>query len=96
MPETAVAPCFKVNVDVVIVKGSIASLKVAVIFVLIATPVAALAGTVRTHGGCGGVRGRTGGKAPYKVTCQCIAGQVLGPGCNRGGIGGAGCEIGCW
>ena len=34
MPETAVAPCFKVNVAVVIVNGSIASLKVALIFVL--------------------------------------------------------------
>jgi hypothetical protein len=46
VPETAVAPCFKVNVVVVIVKGSITSLKVAEIFVLVKTPVAALAGTV--------------------------------------------------
>ena len=47
MPETGVDPCFNVKVRLVIVNGSIASLKVAVIFVLIATPVAALAGTVR-------------------------------------------------
>ena len=46
MPETAVVPCFKVKVTVVIVKGSIASLKVAVTALLMVTPVAALAGTV--------------------------------------------------
>ena len=41
----------------------------------------------------------TGGKGPwirYKSRDQCIACQVLGPGGNRGGIGGAGCEIACW
>ena len=47
----------KVKVAVVIVNGSIASLKVAVTALLIATPVAALAGTGESHGGCGGVRG---------------------------------------
>ena len=93
--KQALPRAVKVKVAVVIVKGSIASLKVAVIFVLIATPVAALAGIGGTHRGCGGVRGRTCGKAPHIVTCQCIAGQVLGPGGNRGGIGGVGCEIAC-
>src|SRR5947199_130089 len=42
-----VVPCFKVKVIGVVVKGSIASLKVAAIFWLIASPVAALAGTVK-------------------------------------------------
>src|SRR6185369_862614 len=44
---TAVVPCFKVKVTGVVVKGSIASLKVAAIFWLMATPVAAFAGTVK-------------------------------------------------
>src|SRR5205823_9837825 len=39
-------PCFKVKVALVIVEGSIASLKMTAIFPLMATPVAALAGTV--------------------------------------------------
>src|ERR1043166_2654567 len=47
VPATGVVPCFKVNVRVVVVNGSIASLKVAAIFWLTATPVAALAGTVK-------------------------------------------------
>src|SRR5207237_5087826 len=42
-----VVPCFKVKVIGVVVKGSIASLKVAAIFWLMGTPVAALAGTVK-------------------------------------------------
>src|ERR1043165_1055602 len=46
MPATGVIPCFKVKVSVVIDKGSIASLKVVAIFWLMATPLAALAGTV--------------------------------------------------
>src|SRR5947207_11707248 len=46
VPATAVVPCFKVKVTWVIVNGSITSLKVAAIFWLMATPVAALAGTV--------------------------------------------------
>ena len=45
-PETGVVPCFKVKVAVVIVNGSIASLKVAAIPWLIGTPVAAFAGSV--------------------------------------------------
>jgi len=45
-PATGVTPWNKPNVAVVIVKGSIASLKVAVIALLIATPVAPLTGTV--------------------------------------------------
>src|SRR5438552_6653078 len=44
---TVVVPCCKVKVAGVIVKGSIASLKAAAIFPLMATPVAALAGTVK-------------------------------------------------
>src|SRR3990170_4300317 len=52
VPDTGVVPCFRVNVAVVIVKGSIASLNVARIFVLIGTPVAAEAGDVKlTRGG---------------------------------------------
>ena len=47
MPATAVVPCFKVKVTGVIVKGSIALLKAAAIFWLMATPVSALAGTVK-------------------------------------------------
>ena len=46
VPATAVLPCFKVKVAVVIVKGSIASLKAALMVWLIATAVAALPGTV--------------------------------------------------
>src|SRR2546425_709789 len=49
-----------------------------------------------THDGGGGVRGRTGGKAPAKASGQRIAGQVLGPGGHRGRIGGIGCESACW
>jgi hypothetical protein len=45
-PKTGVTPCFKVKVALVIVKGSIASLKVAVMALLTATPVAALTGMV--------------------------------------------------
>jgi hypothetical protein len=41
VPETEVVPCFNMNVDVVIVEGSIALLNVAMIFVLIGVPVAA-------------------------------------------------------
>jgi hypothetical protein len=41
VPETEVAPSFNVNVDEVIVEGSIASLNVARIFVLIGAPVVA-------------------------------------------------------
>ena len=52
MPATGVVPCFKVKLAVLIVKGSIASLKARAIFWLAATPVAALAGTVTlTTGG---------------------------------------------
>src|SRR5437867_434090 len=47
VPTTGVVPCFKVKVTVVVVKGSIASLKVAATFWLMGTPVAALAGTVK-------------------------------------------------
>jgi hypothetical protein len=43
---TGVAPCVKANVVVVQVAGSIASLKVAVTFLLTTTPVAVLAGSV--------------------------------------------------
>ncbi len=46
-PEMGVEPCFRVNEAVVIVSGSIASLNVAVIALLIATLVAASMGTVR-------------------------------------------------
>src|SRR5207253_1814863 len=45
VPATVAAPCFKVKLAVLIVKGSIASLKMAAILPLMATPVAALAGT---------------------------------------------------
>jgi hypothetical protein len=45
-PGTGVIPCFKVNVVVVIVKGSIGSLKVAVMFALTATPTSPAAGIV--------------------------------------------------
>jgi len=52
VPDTGVVPCFRVKVDVVIVKGSIVSLNVTRIFVLIGTPVAAEAGDVNvTRGG---------------------------------------------
>ena len=47
VPATAVLPCSEVKVTVVIVNGSIASLNVAAIFWLMATPVAPLAGTVK-------------------------------------------------
>src|ERR1044071_7214095 len=47
VPITGVVPCCKVKVMVVVVKGSIASLKVAAIFWLTGTPVAAIAGTVK-------------------------------------------------
>ena len=46
MPKTGVSPCFKVKVTVMIVKGFIASLKMAVMALLMATPVAALSGMV--------------------------------------------------
>jgi len=45
-PGTGVAPCVKVNVVAVQVAGSIASLKVAAMFLLMATAVAALPGFV--------------------------------------------------
>jgi hypothetical protein len=45
-PETGVAPCFKVKLVAVIVAGSIASLKVAVRFLLTTTPVAVSTGSV--------------------------------------------------
>src|ERR1041385_7740989 len=45
-PATGVVPCFRVKLVVLIVEGSIVSLKVAAIFLLIATPVAAFAGSV--------------------------------------------------
>ena len=51
MPATAVLPCFKVKLAVVIVKGSIALLKAAVMVWLIATAVAAAAGTVALTSG---------------------------------------------
>src|SRR5438094_8226653 len=47
VPATEVVPCFKVRRALVLVNGSIASLKVAAIFRLVATAVAALAGTVK-------------------------------------------------
>jgi hypothetical protein len=51
-PDTGVAPCLSVNVDVVIVEGSIASLNVARTFALIGVPVVAFAGDVKaTTGG---------------------------------------------
>jgi hypothetical protein len=46
LPETGVVPRVKVNVAVVIVAGSIASLKVAAIFLLIGTPIAPSVGLV--------------------------------------------------
>ena len=46
MPATGVAPCFKAKVNVVIVSGSIALLKMAATFLLRATPVAPFAGSV--------------------------------------------------
>ncbi len=52
MPETGVAPCFKVKVVGVTIKGSSASLKMAAIALLMATPEPALAGMVElTVGG---------------------------------------------
>jgi hypothetical protein len=45
-PETGVAPCVKVKLVAVIVAGSIASPKVAVMFLLMTTPVAVSAGSV--------------------------------------------------
>ncbi len=50
-PETGVAPCFRVNEKVEIVSGSIASLNVAVISLLVATFVTALAGIVELEVG---------------------------------------------
>ncbi len=44
MPATGVVPCFKVKVAAVIVKGSIASVKMALILLLMATPVSVLWG----------------------------------------------------
>ena len=44
MPKTRVVPCVKVNVEVVSVSGSMAELKLALMFVLIAAPVDALVG----------------------------------------------------
>jgi hypothetical protein len=50
--KTAVVPCFNVKLAWVIVEGSIASLKVAVMFLLTTTPVAVSAGSVElTVGG---------------------------------------------
>jgi hypothetical protein len=46
-PVTDVAPCFSLKVAVVIVRGSIASLKAAAMFPPIAAPVAAFTGTVK-------------------------------------------------
>jgi hypothetical protein len=46
VPETGVAPCVKEKVAAVIVAGSIASLKVAVMFPLTSTLVAVSAGSV--------------------------------------------------
>jgi hypothetical protein len=46
VPGTAVVPCFKVNVVVLIVEESIVSLKEAAMFPLVAKPVAPLAGTM--------------------------------------------------
>jgi hypothetical protein len=46
VPEIGVFPCFKVKVTEIIVNGFIASLKIAVIALLMATPVAALTGIV--------------------------------------------------
>ena len=65
MPGTAVAPCFKVNVVVVIVEGSIASLNVAPTLMLIGTPVALLAGMVALT--LGGVVSRTAAVAKVQV-----------------------------
>ena len=45
-PATGVLPCFNVKLVPVTVKGFIASLKVALMFALTATPVAASAGIV--------------------------------------------------
>jgi hypothetical protein len=45
-PDTGVTPCFKVKLDAVIVAGSIASLKVAVMFLLTTEPAAVSAGSV--------------------------------------------------
>ena len=46
MPDTGVVPCFKVRVSVVIVKGSINSLKTTVGFLLMGTPVSPFTGNV--------------------------------------------------
>src|SRR3989304_9233797 len=46
MPNTGVVPCFKVKVSVVIVKGSINSLKTTVAFLLMGRPVAPFAAPV--------------------------------------------------
>ena len=46
MPETGVVPCFRVNVAVVIVAGSIASLKATETFRLMGTATAVLVGDV--------------------------------------------------
>ena len=51
-PETGVLPCFKVKVTLVSVKGAIASLKMAVIALLMDTSMAVFAGLVElTVGG---------------------------------------------
>jgi hypothetical protein len=46
VPEIEVVPCLNVNVEAVIVEGSIASLNVARIFELIGVPVAKSSGDV--------------------------------------------------
>jgi hypothetical protein len=50
VPETGAAPCFRVNVVVLIDAGSIASVKVAVSILPIGTPLAPLTGTVELTG----------------------------------------------
>jgi len=86
---------FTVKVVVVIVSGSMASLKVAVIFVFLDTPVAASTGTVRVT--VGEMMSRVAPVVNFQtsylpVRCR----SCPWPGGNRGGILGAEGKIACW
>jgi len=56
-PATGVVPCLRVKVAVLMVKGSIASLKVAVIALVDGHASGRIGRYGERHGGCGGVRG---------------------------------------
>ena len=66
-----------VKVSVVIVKGSIASLKTAVDFLSMGRPVAPFTGPVELTVGAVVSVAAPDGKAPYFFNCQCIACKVL-------------------